>query len=48
MKVFDVKTNKLVDTISTGGKKRADEMGYDDADQILAVANNAESGRRSG
>jgi DNA-binding beta-propeller fold protein YncE len=39
VKVVDLKTNKIVDTISTGGKERADEVAYDPKDQIFAVAN---------
>ena len=42
VKVVDLTTNKVVATISTGGKFRADEMAYDPKDNILAVANNAD------
>ncbi len=42
VKVADLKTMKIVDTIKTGGKARADEMGYDPKDQVVAVANNAD------
>lgn len=42
VKVVDLTTNKISDTISTGGKFRADEMSYDPKDNILMVANNAD------
>jgi DNA-binding beta-propeller fold protein YncE len=42
VKVVDLTTNKIVDSISTGGKFRADEMAYDPKDNILIVANNAD------
>ena len=41
-KVINLKTNKVVDTISTGGKKRVDEMAYDPKDDVVIVANNAD------
>jgi hypothetical protein len=40
VKVIDRKTNSIVDTISTGGKKRSDEMAYDPKHHIVLVANN--------
>jgi hypothetical protein len=43
VKVIDIATSKIVDTISTGGKFRCDEMSWDSADHILAVANNADT-----
>ncbi len=43
VKVIDLKTRKIVDTISTGGQFRADEMSWDSRHHILAVANNADS-----
>jgi hypothetical protein len=43
VKVIDIATFKVVDTISTGGKARCDEMSWDSADHILAVANNADT-----
>jgi hypothetical protein len=43
VKLIDIGTRKVVDTISTGGKFRCDEMKWDSADHILAVANNADS-----
>jgi YVTN family beta-propeller protein len=42
VKVIDLTTNKVVDTISTGGKMRADEMSYDPTDNLIMVANNAD------
>lgn len=42
MKVIDIATFQVVDTISTGGTMRCDEMSYDPADHLLAVANNAD------
>jgi DNA-binding beta-propeller fold protein YncE len=42
VKIADLKTMKILDTIKTGGKSRADEMGYDPKDQIVAVANDAD------
>lgn len=43
VKVIDIKTFEVVDTISTGGKFRCDEMAWDSADHLLAVANNADT-----
>jgi hypothetical protein len=43
VKVIYIGTRKVVDTISTGGKFRCDEMSWDSADHILAVANNADT-----
>ncbi len=42
VKVIDLRTRKIVDTIRTGGKKRADEMAYDPKHHILLVANDAD------
>src|ERR1700712_2174420 len=42
VKVIDIKSFQVVDTISTGGQFRCDEMAWDAADHILAVANNAD------
>jgi hypothetical protein len=42
IKVIDLKTMKVVDTISTGGKTRVDEMAYDPKDQVFIGVNNAE------
>ena len=42
VKVIDLKTMKVVDTIKTGGESRADELAYDPKDGIIAIANNAD------
>lgn len=42
VKVIDLRVNRVIDVISTGGQKRADEMSHDPQDQILAVVNNAD------
>jgi DNA-binding beta-propeller fold protein YncE len=42
VKVYDLKTKKLIATIETGGKARADELGYDPKDHVVAIANNAD------
>ena len=42
VKVVDLVANKVVATISTGGKFRADEMAYDPKDNVLIAANNAD------
>ncbi len=39
MKVVDLEIKAVVDTISTGGTHRADELAYDPADKIIMVAN---------
>jgi hypothetical protein len=43
VKVINIASGTVVDTISTGGKFRCDEMAWDWADHILAVANNADT-----
>jgi hypothetical protein len=43
VKVIDIASHTIVKTISTGGKLRCDEMAWDSADHILAVANNADT-----
>jgi len=43
VKVIDIATNNIVDTIPTGGSFRCDEMAWDSTDHILAVANNADT-----
>jgi hypothetical protein len=40
VKVIDLKANKIVDTIHTGGKKRADEMAW--GGNVVVVVNNAD------
>ena len=42
VKVVDLKTRAVTDTIATGGKARADEVGYDPKDHVLIAANNAD------
>jgi hypothetical protein len=42
VKVIDLKTGKITDTIKTGGESRADELGYDPKDGVIAIANNAD------
>jgi hypothetical protein len=43
VKVIDIATKTVVDTIPTGGQFRCDEMSWDSADHVLAVANNADT-----
>jgi hypothetical protein len=43
VKVIDIATFQVVDAIPTGGNFRCDEMSWDSADHILAVANNADT-----
>jgi len=42
IKVIDIKTMKIVDTIKTGGTTRVDEMAYDPKDSVFIGVNNAE------
>jgi DNA-binding beta-propeller fold protein YncE len=42
VKVINAKTMKIVDSISTGGKGRADEVGFDPKDQVFIVGNPAD------
>jgi hypothetical protein len=44
VKVIDLKQKKMVDTISTGGKKRANETDFDPVDQIFLVGNDGTEG----
>jgi hypothetical protein len=39
IKVIDVATGKITDTLHTGGKKRIGELAYDPQDQIVLAAN---------
>jgi DNA-binding beta-propeller fold protein YncE len=39
IKVIDLKTMKIVDTIPTGGKLRANELTYDPKDRIVIIGN---------
>lgn len=46
VKVFDLSSpgsGKLATTVSTGGSCRADEMAYDPADHLVAIANDVDS-----
>lgn len=42
VKVVDLATDKIVKSISTGGKARADELAFDQKDGVLLVANDAD------
>ena len=42
VKVIDLQTKAITDTISTGGKARSDESSYDPDDQVILAANNAD------
>jgi DNA-binding beta-propeller fold protein YncE len=42
IKVIDLKTGKIVDTIKTGGESRVDEMAYDPKDHVFIGINNAD------
>lgn len=42
VKIVDVKSQSIAETISTGGQKRVDEMAYDPRDELVAVVNNAD------
>lgn len=42
VKVLDVNTGNLLQTINTGGTKRADELCYDPDDHIVSIANDAD------
>jgi DNA-binding beta-propeller fold protein YncE len=42
VKVIDLKTQTIVDTIKTGGKNRADEMAYDPDHHVFIVTNDAD------
>ena len=43
VKVVDLQAGKVVDSISTGGKARADEIAYDDRDGIILIGNDADA-----
>jgi len=43
VKAIDIRTSKIIDTVSTGGQFRADEMSWDARHHILAAANNADT-----
>lgn len=42
VKVIDLKTDTVVDTIKTGGKNRADEVAYDPEHHVFVVTNDAD------
>lgn len=42
VKIVDIRTHRVIDTISTGGSRRVDEMTYDARDQLVVAANNAD------
>ena len=42
VKIIDMKKGQIIQTIATGGKKRADEVAYDRKDGIFIIANDAE------
>lgn len=42
VKVVDLETNTIVDSISTKGNHRADELAYDPTDKIILIANDAD------
>ena len=43
VKVVDLETNSVVDSISTGGTHRADELAYDPVDKIILIANDRDA-----
>ena len=43
VKVIDIAQQRIIKTISTGGKFRADEMAWDPRHHVLAVANDADA-----
>ena len=42
VKAVDLRTKKIIASIATGGKKRADELAYDPRDHLLIAVNNAD------
>ena len=42
VKAVDLRTKKVIANISTGGKKRADEVAYDSRDHLIIAVNNAD------
>lgn len=42
VKAVDLRTKKVIASISTGGKKRADEIAYDARDHLVIAVNNAD------
>lgn len=43
VKAVDLRTKKVIASISTGGKKRADELAYDPSDHLIIAVNNADA-----
>lgn len=43
VKVVDLNTHAITDTISTGGTNRADELCYDGKDHVIMIANDADT-----
>ena len=43
VKVIDLRTDTIVETIPTGGTARADEIAYDQRDKLVLVANDADT-----
>lgn len=43
VKVVDLKSRSITDSISTGGTKRADELCFDPRDHLIMIANDADS-----
>ncbi len=43
VRIFNLATGALVHVVQTGGKDRADEMGYDHKDQIMAIENDSDN-----
>ncbi|HEV2268185.1 MAG TPA: hypothetical protein VGR92_01905, partial [Steroidobacteraceae bacterium] len=42
VKAVDLRTRRVIASISTGGKKRADEIAYDPRDHLIIAVNNAD------
>jgi hypothetical protein len=42
VKAVDLRTKKVIAAVSTGGKKRADELTYDPRDHLIIAVNNAD------
>jgi DNA-binding beta-propeller fold protein YncE len=42
VKAVDLRTKKVIASVSTGGKKRADELTYDPRDHLIIAVNNAD------
>ncbi len=42
VKMVDLRTRRVIASVSTGGKRRADELAYDARDHLLVAVNNAD------